>query len=79
LRIAGLNVPADLTAKYPHLYGSTHLELDEQHIKRVRNAHSTPHPTHTHTGMLQCFICLILLSSPKFHLIPHTDARCGSQ
>lgn len=35
LSIAGLNVPSDLTAKYPHLYGCTHLALDEQMMKRV--------------------------------------------
>lgn len=35
LRVAGLNVPGDLTAKYPHLWGCTHLELDEQYWGRV--------------------------------------------
>lgn len=41
LRIAGLNVPSDLTAKYPHLYGCTHLELDEQYSKQVRHCQRT--------------------------------------
>jgi hypothetical protein len=35
LRIAGLNIPADVMAKYPHLYGSTHLEIDPQHMHKV--------------------------------------------
>jgi hypothetical protein len=35
LRIAGLNVPPDLTAKYPHLYGCTHLELDDKYRQQV--------------------------------------------
>ncbi|WIA10447.1 hypothetical protein OEZ85_010639 [Tetradesmus obliquus] len=36
LRIAGLNIPADVMAKYPHLFGSTHLEIDPQHMRKVR-------------------------------------------
>jgi hypothetical protein len=35
LRIAGLNIPADVMAKYPHLFGSTHLEIDPQHMHKV--------------------------------------------
>lgn len=35
LRIAGLNVPSDLTVKYPHLYGCTHLELDDKYRQQV--------------------------------------------
>eukprot|EP00878_Enallax_costatus_P010482 GHUV01010944.1.p1 GENE.GHUV01010944.1~~GHUV01010944.1.p1 ORF type:complete len:704 (+),score=164.13 GHUV01010944.1:956-3067(+) len=36
LRIAGLNIPADVMAKYPHLYGSTHLEIEPQYLDKVR-------------------------------------------
>uniref|UniRef100_A0A383WMX3 pullulanase n=1 Tax=Tetradesmus obliquus TaxID=3088 RepID=A0A383WMX3_TETOB len=36
LRIAGLNIPADVMAKYPHLFGSTHLEIDPQNMHKVR-------------------------------------------
>ena len=35
LRIACLNIPPDVMAKYPHLYGSTHLEIEPQHMHRV--------------------------------------------
>jgi hypothetical protein len=35
LRIAGLNVPPDLNGKYPHLYGCTHLQLDEKDLRQV--------------------------------------------
>lgn len=35
LRIAGLNIPSDVMAKYPHLYGNTHLEIEPQYIDKV--------------------------------------------
>jgi hypothetical protein len=28
-------MPSDLTGKYPHLYGCTHLELDERYMQQV--------------------------------------------
>jgi hypothetical protein len=36
LRIAGLNIPGDVMGKYPHLFGNTHLEIDPQHMHKVR-------------------------------------------
>ncbi|KAF8068441.1 PU1 [Scenedesmus sp. PABB004] len=36
LRIAGLNIPGDVLARYPHLYGATHLEIEQQHLPKVR-------------------------------------------
>eukprot|EP00879_Flechtneria_rotunda_P011613 GHRR01012130.1.p1 GENE.GHRR01012130.1~~GHRR01012130.1.p1 ORF type:complete len:951 (+),score=302.30 GHRR01012130.1:707-3559(+) len=35
LKIAGLNIPSDVMAKYPHLYGSTHLEIEPEHMDKV--------------------------------------------
>ncbi len=35
LRIAGLNIPPDVMAKYPHLYGATHLEIETEHMHKV--------------------------------------------
>lgn len=37
LRISGINVPQDVMARHPHLYGSTHLELEPEHMHRVRD------------------------------------------
>jgi hypothetical protein len=35
LRVAGLNLPAELMGKYPHLFGCTHLEIEQQNLMRV--------------------------------------------
>eukprot|EP00879_Flechtneria_rotunda_P018051 GHRR01018920.1.p2 GENE.GHRR01018920.1~~GHRR01018920.1.p2 ORF type:complete len:123 (+),score=40.96 GHRR01018920.1:773-1141(+) len=40
LKIAGLNIPSDVMAKYPHLYGSTHLEIEPEHMDKVSSAHN---------------------------------------
>lgn len=53
LRIAGLNIPADVMTKYPHLYGSTHLEIEPQYLDRVGQGllASMRHATADGTGM----------------------------
>ena len=42
LRIAGLNIPGDVMGKYPHLYGATHLEIEQQHLGKVRQRQWQP-------------------------------------
>jgi hypothetical protein len=44
LRIAGLNIPGDVMAKYPHLFGCTHLEIDPQHMHKVTSTRATATP-----------------------------------
>lgn len=42
LRIAGLNIPPEVMAKYPHLYGSTHLEIEPEHMHKVGHMQCRP-------------------------------------